>query len=58
MKFLTAPRQPFVGLSLMAAIGIVIVDAIPLPRTALIVATIILAACIVILAYRPVLIAT
>src|SRR5437870_2224837 len=58
MKFLNAPRQPFVGLSLMAAIGIVIGDALPLVRTALIVATIILAACIVILAYRPVLIAT
>ena len=58
MKFLNAPRQPFVGLSLMAAIGIVIADVFPLPCSALIVATIILAACIVILAYRPVLLAT
>src|SRR5215211_474925 len=58
MKFPNAPRQPFVGLSLMAAIGIVIGDALPLPPTVLIVATIILAACTVILAYRPALIAT
>ena len=58
MKFLNAPRQPFVGLSLMAAIGIVIADVFPLPCTALIVVTIILAACIVIVAYRPLLLAT
>ena len=31
MKFLNAPRQPFVGLSLMAAIGIVIGDVFPVP---------------------------
>ena len=58
MKFLNTPRQPFVGLSLMAAIGIVIADVFPLPCTALIVVTIILAACIVIVAYRPLLLAT
>jgi hypothetical protein len=44
MKFLNAPRQPFVGLSLMAAIGIVIGDVFPLPGPALIPMTIILAA--------------
>jgi ComEC/Rec2-related protein len=58
MKFLNAPRQPFVGLSLMAAIGIIIGDVFPLPGAALIPMTIILAACIVIVAYRPVLTAT
>ena len=58
MKFLKASRQPFVGLALMAAIGIVIADVFPLPHAPLIVATIILAACIVIVAYRPVLLAT
>ena len=42
----------------MAAIGIVIADVFPLPCAALIVVTIILAACIVILAYRPALLAT
>jgi competence protein ComEC len=58
MKFLKVSRQPFVGLALMAAIGIVIADVFPLPCAALIVATIILAAGIVIVAYRPVLLAT
>src|SRR6266436_5671880 len=58
MKFLNAPRQPFVGLSLMAAIGIFIADVFPLPGAALIVVTIILGTCIVIVAYRPVLLAT
>ena len=29
MKFLNAPRQPFVGLSLAAAIGITIADVFP-----------------------------
>ena len=58
MKFLNAPRQPFVGLSLMAAIGIVIGDVFPVPSGGLIVVTIILTACIVIVAYRPILLAT
>jgi competence protein ComEC len=58
MKFLKVSRQPFVGLALMAAIGIVIADVFPLPCAALIVATIILAAGFVIVAYRPVLLAT
>jgi competence protein ComEC len=58
MKFLNAPRQPFVGLSLMAAIGIIIADVFPLPGAALFVVTIVLATCIVIVAWRPVLLAT
>ena len=58
MKFLNAPRQPFVGLALMAAIGIIIADVFPLPGAALIVATIVLAGCMVIVAWRPALLAT
>jgi competence protein ComEC len=58
MKFLNAPRQPFVGLSLMAAIGIIIADVFPLPGAALFVVTIVLATCIVMVAWRPVLLAT
>jgi len=58
MKFLNAPRQPFVGLSLMAGIGIVLADVFPLSGGFLVVVTIILAASIVIIAYRPVLLAT
>src|SRR5262245_42082656 len=58
MKFLKASRQPFVGLALMAAIGIVIADVVPLPRAALTVVVIVLAVGIVTLAYRPVLFAT
>src|SRR5262245_57628563 len=58
MKFLNVPRQPFVGLSLMAAIGIIIGDVFPLPGAALIVMTIALATCIVIVTWRPMLPAT
>src|SRR6266498_3954447 len=58
MKFLSAPRQPFVGLSLMAAIGIIIADLFPLSSAALTVLTIILAICIVIAGWRPILLAT
>ena len=58
MKFLNAPRQPFVGLALMAAIGIIIANVFPLPGAALIVATIVSAACIIIVAWRPALGAT
>jgi len=58
MKFLNAPRQPFVGLALMAAIGIIIANVFPLPGAVLIVATIVLAACIIIVAWRPALGAT
>jgi competence protein ComEC len=58
MKFLNGPRQPFVGLSLMAAIGIIIADVFHLSGAALIVITIFLAICIVIVARRPTLLAT
>src|SRR6266511_3055013 len=58
MKFLSAPRQPFVGLSLTAAIGIIIADVFPLSGAALTVLTIILAICIVIAGWRPILLAT
>ena len=53
MKFLNGPRQPFVGLSLMAAIGIVVADGFCLPEAALIWVTIFLAMSIVIAAWRP-----
>jgi competence protein ComEC len=58
MKFLNAPRQPVVGLALMAAMGIIIADVLPLPGAALIAVTIILAICIVIVACRPTLLVT
>ncbi len=58
MKFLNAPRQPFVGLALMAAIGIIVGDVFPLPGAGLIAVTIALAVCIVIVACRPTLLAT
>jgi len=58
MKFLNVPRQPFVGLSLVAAIGITIAEVFPLPSAALVSVAIILAICIVIVACRPTLLAT
>src|SRR5215475_6761575 len=58
MKFLNAPRQPFVGLSLMAAIGIIIADIFPLSAVALTALAIALAIYIVIAAWRPALLAT
>ena len=30
MKLLSAPRQPFVGLALMAAVGIIVAEVVPL----------------------------
>jgi competence protein ComEC len=58
MKFLNAPRQPFVGLSLMAAIGIIMADAFPLSGATLTALTIVLAIGIVIVAWRPTLLVT
>src|SRR5215470_17204604 len=58
MKFLNAPRQPFVGLSLMAAIGIISADVFPLSSATLRALTIVMLICIVIVAWRPVLLAT
>jgi ComEC/Rec2-related protein len=48
MKLLSAPRQPFVGLASMAAAGIIVAEVVPLERTALISAAIILGICILI----------
>jgi competence protein ComEC len=53
MKLLSAPRQPFVGLALMAITGIVVAEILPVRSTALAPAAIILAACILILACWP-----
>ncbi|MGC2352257.1 MAG: ComEC/Rec2 family competence protein [Candidatus Udaeobacter sp.] len=53
MKLLSAPRQPFVGLSLMAATGIIAAELFPLPSVALTVTVIILAVCIIIVACWP-----
>jgi competence protein ComEC len=58
VKFRNAPRQPFVGLSLMAATGIVTADVFPLSGALLTVLTIVVAICIVIVVWRPVLLAT
>jgi competence protein ComEC len=58
MKILNAPRQPFVGLSLMAAMGIIFADVFPLPSAVLTVLTIVLAICIVIVTWRPMLLVT
>ena len=58
MKLLSVPRQPFVGLALMAAIGIIAAEILPLPSAAVIPTAIILALCIVGLACCPTLVAT
>src|SRR5436309_979021 len=58
MKLLNAPRQPYVGLALMAAIGIITAEIFPLPSVALTVTAIILAVCIFAVAWRPRLFAT
>src|SRR6266542_364359 len=58
MKLLNAPRQPFVGLALMAATGIITAELFPLPSVALTVTAIILAVCIFAVAWRPRLFAT
>jgi competence protein ComEC len=58
MKFLKTPRQPFVGLALKATLGIIIADVFPLPGAALILAAIVLAIGVIIVAFRPTLLAT
>src|SRR5438876_3217803 len=58
MKLLSAPRQPFVGLALMAAMGIIAAEIIPLPSVAVTAAVIILAVCILTVARWPRLLAT
>ena len=46
MKLLTAPRQPFVGLTLVAATGIIMAEVVPLAPTALISTALIFGICI------------
>src|SRR6266403_924941 len=58
MKLLSAPRQPFVGLALMAAMGIIAAEIFPLPSVAVTAAVIILAVCILTVARWPRLFAT
>src|SRR6266480_797451 len=58
MNLLSAPRQPFVGLALMAAMGIIAAEIFPFPPVALTVAAIILAVCILIVACWPRLLVT
>ena len=58
MKLLSAPRQPFVGLALMAAVGIIVAELVPVGPTALISAAVVLGICILIAVWWPKLAAT
>ncbi len=58
MKLLNAPRQPFVGLAVMAAIGIILAELFPLPRSALLATAIAVVICAAALVRWPNLIAT
>src|SRR6266481_2857277 len=58
MKLISAPRQPFVGLALMAVMGVITAEILPLPSAALIPTAIMLALCILSLACWPRLLAT
>src|SRR6476660_3609922 len=58
MKLLSAPRQPFVGLALMAAVGIIVAELVPVRSTVLILIAIVLAICILITLCWPKLAAT
>jgi competence protein ComEC len=58
MKLLSATRQPFVGLTLMAATGIITAEIFPLPSFAMTATAIILAVCILAVACWPRLLAT
>src|SRR5438128_1835394 len=58
MKLISSPRQPFVGLALMAAIGIITAEILPFPSVALIPTAIMLALCILAVACWPILLAT
>src|SRR5438128_615142 len=53
MKLISAPRQPFVGLALMAATGIITAEILPFPSVALIPTAIMLAVCILSLVCWP-----
>jgi ComEC/Rec2-related protein len=58
MKSLTAPRQPFVGLAAMAAIGIILADLFPLSAFGLTATAIFIALCAIALLFWPRLVAT
>src|SRR5438128_5446790 len=58
MKLLNAPRQPFVGLAVMAAIGIILAELFPLPPSALLATAIAVVICAAALVRWPNLIAT
>jgi competence protein ComEC len=58
MKLLSAPRQPFLGLALMAGVGIVLADLFPLSSTALVATAIIIMVCAVAILRWPRLAAT
>ncbi len=58
MKLLSAPRQPFVGLALMAAVGIIVAEVVPVRSTVLILVAIVLAICILVALRWPKLAAT
>src|SRR6266404_5777646 len=58
MKLLNPPRQPFVGLALMAVMGVITAEILPLPSAALIPTAIMPALCILTVACWPRLLAT
>jgi competence protein ComEC len=58
MKSSTGPRQPFVGLAPMAAIGIMLAELVPLPAFGLTAMAIFIAACAIALLIWPRLVAT
>ena len=58
MKLLSAPRQPFLGLALMAGVGIILADLFPLSSTALVATAIIIMPCAVAILRWPRLAAT
>ena len=58
MKLLNAPRQPFVGLAIVAAIGIMLAEFFPLPPSALLPTAMAIVICAVALLRWPNLIAT
>ena len=58
MKVLNLPRQPFVGMAGMAGLGIIFADFLPLPSSALLAISIVVAICCVIVLRWPRVIAT
>src|SRR5215468_7418099 len=48
MKLLNAPRQPFIGLTVMAAAGIIVAEVIPVRSSSLILAAVVLGICILV----------